>query len=388
MRSERLLGIAALVLSVWLPAAAAPARESASARRALSASGRVEPLGEERQLQFPVPGRIAKVAVEDGREVKLGDVIAELENGDEKGALDQAVAEMARAQANLEKVEAGARAEERAVADADAMLANRELKHAEAGAGRDEELAAARVALRKAEAAEAERRAARVKKLREGETKAASQEELEGAEDRLAVARAAEAEARASHALVSGAAREEIVEVARARAKFADERAALVKAKARAEDLAAARAALESAKAAKAAAEARYEKTLLRSPVAGTVLKIFRRPGELAGPGSALPVATVGDLSKLLVRAEVDENDIVKVLLGQAVSAHATGLGGQRLTGKVVKISRTMGRKRLFSEAPSERIDTKVMEVLIELDGKPAMPVGYRLDVDFLGGER
>ncbi|HOX05781.1 MAG TPA: HlyD family efflux transporter periplasmic adaptor subunit [Planctomycetota bacterium] len=392
MRSETVLTAltaVALVLSAWLPAAAAekPGAAPADQVRRLSASGRVEPLGEERQLQFPVPGRIAKVAVEDGQQVKAGDVVAELENGDEKAAVELAAAEAAKAQAALERVEAGARAEERTVADADAQLAGRELKRTESASGRDEELAAARTALRKAEVAEAERRVARLRKLREGETKAASQEELEGAEDRLAVARAAEAEARAAHALVAGAAREEIVEVAKARARLADERAALVKAKARAEDLAAARAALEAAKAAKAAAEARLEKTVLRAPSAGTVLKIFRRQGELAGPGSVLPVATLGDLSKLLVRAEVDENDIAKVRPGQAVSAQATGLAGQRLTGKVIRISRTMGRKRLFSEAPSERIDTKVMEVLVELDGQPAVPVGYRLDVYFLGGE-
>ena len=53
-------------------AAAACAAESArppagpTARALLSASGRVEPAGEERNLQFELPGRVVRVAVKCG----------------------------------------------------------------------------------------------------------------------------------------------------------------------------------------------------------------------------------------------------------------------------------------------------------------------------------
>ena len=389
MKSERLLALCALVSLSGLSAAGAAEPAAAPARKALSASGRVEPSGEERQLHFPVNGRIARMAAKEGADVKAGDVLAEVENGEEKAAVEQAVAELSRAQAALERLENGARAEERTVADADVAAAGSEAKRVEVISALEEKLAAARLAVRKAEVARAERLAARLKKLREGETKAASQEELDDAEDALAVARAVEAEAQAALAVASGPARESVVEAAKARAKLAGENAALVKAKARAEDLSSARASVESAKAARAAAEARLEKTLLRAPVDATVLKVYRHAGELAGPGSGMPALIVGDLSKLYVRAEVDENDIAKVKMGQVIRAQATGLAGQRLSGKVVEIGRSMGRKRLFSEAPSERIDTKVLEVLVELDGKPDVPVGYRLDVYFLeNGEK
>lgn len=367
-----------------LPAARSAAGEAASGRNALSASGRAEPVGEERRLQFSVPGRIAKLAADDGRDVKAGEVLAELDNSEEKAALAEAEAGVKRAEAALERLEKGARAEECAVADAEVAVAAGELARIEKGSRKeDKDLAAAGVELRKAETVAAERVAARVKKLREGDAKAASQEELESAEDRLAVARSAEAEAKARHTLVAAPAREEDVSVAKARVKLAEDRAALTKAKARAEDIASARAAVDSAKAAVALAQARLEKTLLRAPIDGTVLKVHRRSGEVTAPGAELPVVTMGDLSKIMVRAEVDETDIAKLRVGQAVSAQASCLPGTRLSGKVVMISKSMGRKRLFSDSPREKIDTKVLEVLVELDGKPGVPVGYRLDCYF-----
>lgn len=380
------LGTGALLFSAALSLGragekAAPPPPSAP-QAAWGANGRIEPAGEERQLRFPTAGRIARVAVEEGQTVKAGDVLAELENSEEKAALAQAEADAARAQAELDKLENGARAEEKAVADAEVLLSKRELDRVEKGARTEEkDLAAAHAAVRKAEAAAAGRVADRVRKLREGETKAASQEELDAAEDRLAVARAAEAEAKSNWGLVAAPAREEDLEISRARAKLAEEHAALVKAKARAEDLAAGRAALAAAKAGQAAAAARLEKTLLKSPIDGTVLKVFQRAGEAASPISETAVAAVGDVSKLMVRAEIDEVDVLRVRQGQVVRADATGLGELRMTGKVVRVGLTMGRKRLISNDPREKVDTKVLEALVELDGKPNLPVGYRVTV-------
>jgi HlyD family secretion protein len=86
-------------------------------------------------------------------------------------------------------------------------------------------------------------------------------------------------------------------------------------------------------------------------------------------------------MTKLMVRAEIDEVAVLRVRAGQVVGADATGVGGAHMTGKVVRVGLIMGRKRLVSNDPREKVDTKVLEVLVELDGKPNLPVGYRVTV-------
>ena len=46
-----------------------------------------------------------------------------------------------------------------------------------------------------------------------------------------------------------------------------------------------------------------------------------------------------------------------------------------------------MGRKRLFSESPTEKLDTRVLEATVAFDGVVNLPVGFRMDVYFLAGE-
>jgi hypothetical protein len=47
-----------------------------------------------------------------------------------------------------------------------------------------------------------------------------------------------------------------------------------------------------------------------------------------------------------------------------------------------------MGRKRLFTDLPDERIDTRVLEVWVDLEDAPPLPVGYRFQVSFLGSRQ
>ncbi len=333
-----------------------------------------------------MPGRLAKLNVSEGDTVARGDILAELENGEERAQAALCAAQLDKARAALERLVNGARPEERIVAEAEALSAARALEMLKNGARR-EEREGARAAWDRCRANRVaeERTLARLKKLREGEVKGATREELERAEDAAAAARAAEAEAKASCDLVCGDARKEDVDIADARAVIGEQRLALVRKGARKEDLAAARAEVAAAEARKAAAEARLEKTLLRSPVDGRALKIFARAGENSGPGSAAPVVTVGDVSKLMIRSEVDEHDITRLEKGQTAYAGASAFGDKKFYGRVVSVGLSMGRKRLFSSSPRERLDTRVLEALVELDSRPEIPVGFRVDVYFLG---
>lgn len=47
---------------------------------------------------------------------------------------------------------------------------------------------------------------------------------------------------------------------------------------------------------------------------------------------------------------------------------------------RVVKIGRILGRKNFRTERPTEKVDTKILEALLELDPNQTMPLGLRDD--------
>jgi hypothetical protein len=51
------------------------------------------------------------------------------------------------------------------------------------------------------------------------------------------------------------------------------------------------------------------------------------------------------------------------------------------LSGRVGKIGARMGRKRVWSDAATEKSDTRILEVLIDLDENVRLVVGLRVDV-------
>ncbi len=130
--------------------------------------------------------------------------------------------------------------------------------------------------------------------------------------------------------------------------------------------------------------EIRKAQAQLTSPITGTVVRRNLRPGQAVSSFQVEPVVTVADLTRLRVRAEVDEFDIGKVHLGRRVRAEAEPFPGLLIEGRVVRLGRTMGRKTVKAQDPNERQDVRVREVLIDLDITADLPLGLRLGVSFL----
>jgi HlyD family secretion protein len=293
----------------------------------VAAPGRVEPVSEELEIAAEVSGRIAALLVEEGEGIDAGTVIARLESGDYEARLASARAALAVAEAEQLRLVNGARPEERREARAGAAQADAALAQA----------------------------------VREHQRRV----------------RAADVVAREE---VDRAASD--VEVARARRDEAWERARLVDAPARDDEQARAAAAVLQARARVREADALLAKTIVRSPIAGTVLRVVRRPGESVsteGPDGG-HVVTVADVSVLRVRADVDERDVAHVRAGQRAYVTADAYGTQRFTGRVVRLSEMLGRKNVRTDEPTERVDTKVLETLIELDRGQRLPIGLRVD--------
>ncbi len=326
-------GVLVLGASAWLVWARPGARVAAATAAVpepaahIAAPGRVEPVSEEIEVAAEVSGRLVALLVEEGDRVEAGAVVARLQADDYAARLASARAALAVAEAEHLRLVNGARPEERreaqaALAEADAALAQ-----------------AAREHQRRVRAADVIPR-----------------EELERAASDVDLARARQAEAH--------------------------ERARVVDAPARADERARATAAVAQARARVLEAEALLAKTVIRAPMAGTVLRVVRRPGESVSVESpdGGHVVTMADLSTLRVRADVDERDIAALRLGQRAYVTADAYGNRRFGGRVVRISEMLGRKNVRTDEPTERVDTKVLETLIELDADQRLPVGLRVD--------
>ncbi len=136
-----------------------------------------------------------------------------------------------------------------------------------------------------------------------------------------------------------------------------------------------------------ALAKALLEKTFIRSPVAGTILRRERIAGEPVTNVPPTPIAIVGDLRALRVRAEVDETDVGRVAVGQRVEITADAFPDQKFGGTVYRVMSRMGAKQVQTGRPADRVDTKVLQVLIDLEAGARLPVGLRVDAFFLASE-
>lgn len=122
------------------------------------------------------------------------------------------------------------------------------------------------------------------------------------------------------------------------------------------------------------------EKSFVRSPIRGTVVKKHRNAGEIVSPTPDMPILVVADLSSRRVRVDIDEADVGRILVGQTAWVTAEAFGDRRFAGRVVWVGLSLGRKNLRTEEPAEKLDTKVLEVLLDLEDGRELPLNLRVD--------
>jgi HlyD family secretion protein len=132
-------------------------------------------------------------------------------------------------------------------------------------------------------------------------------------------------------------------------------------------------------------AQERIRKCTILAPIDGTVLRVYARAGESFSTVTPRPLFSLADTSARRVKAEVDERDLGKVAIGQNVIIQADGLDGKKLTGTVASISAVMGRKSVYTDDPSDKVDRDVLEAVIGLTHEAqSLPIGLRVTVQFL----
>jgi HlyD family secretion protein len=143
------------------------------------------------------------------------------------------------------------------------------------------------------------------------------------------------------------------------------------------------------ARAEAAAAAAEIERLTIRAPIAGTVLQVNAKPGELAAPSNAQPLLVIGDVSALRVRAELDERDLGEIKIGQPAVIRADAFRGRDFAGKVSFIAPIVEPARINSARGQRNVtDVDVVEVLVDLAQPDTFAVGMKVDVYFQPGGR
>jgi multidrug efflux pump subunit AcrA (membrane-fusion protein) len=144
-----------------------------------------------------------------------------------------------------------------------------------------------------------------------------------------------------------------------------------------------AQAAVTTAKAGRDATVTTLDRLTVRAPISGKVLQVNVRPGEYAATGElATPLVRLGDVTRFQVRTDIDENDAWRFSPGTRAVAYVRGNRELAANMRFLWVEPYVVSKTQLSGASTERVDTRVLQVLFELD--PAdLPVyvGQQLDV-------
>jgi HlyD family secretion protein len=126
---------------------------------------------------------------------------------------------------------------------------------------------------------------------------------------------------------------------------------------------------IEQARATLKQANDSLSKTIIFSPMAGTISDLNKEQGEIA-IGSQFQedvIMVVADLTEMEAQVNVDENDIVGVQLGQKAEVEVDALFGETLTGIVYEIANTAN-----TDAQGTTSQKTEFEVKIAIEGETA----------------
>ena len=132
-----------------------------------------------------------------------------------------------------------------------------------------------------------------------------------------------------------------------------------------------------------AQAEAALDRLSIRAPFDATVLQVNVRVGEYAS-AAALSTALVvlGRQGKLQVRVEIDENDAWRVRPGKPGRAYLRGNAALSSPLRFVRIEPYVVPKSSLTGSSSERVDTRVLQVVMEVEAEDLpLYAGQILDV-------
>ena len=143
------------------------------------------------------------------------------------------------------------------------------------------------------------------------------------------------------------------------------------------------RAALGRAEAETQRIEIDLDQLVVRALVDGQVLQVNVRPGEFVGTPPNQPLIVLGNVKRLHVRVDIDEYDIPRFTPGQPAAAYPRGNLQEKYPLEFVRVEPFVVPKKSLTGDTTERVDTRVLQVIYEFDpaGRPPLFVGQQVEV-------
>ncbi|OPH10408.1 HlyD family efflux transporter periplasmic adaptor subunit [Cylindrospermopsis raciborskii] len=138
-------------------------------------------------------------------------------------------------------------------------------------------------------------------------------------------------------------------------------------------DLQIARAQVSSAIALIKKAQSDLQLSYVKAPTRGEILKIHTKSGEVMNPNG---IAEIGQTDQMFVVAEIPEDSIGRVSMGQLVTVTSdNGAFSGQIPGNIAEIGRKIGKKDVLNTDPAADIDARVVEVKISLSPQDSQRV-------------
>lgn len=326
----------------------------------VAALGRLEPRGEVIRVGGPNTELLKRLEVKQGDAVRAGAVLGYLDSYEERLA-DRNFAASQLVEAK-QKLEAATQ-----LGEAEIQEAQTRIQQVQAPRGAEIEALRANVRQLESELTLATQNLARQQSLRQAG--AISQQSLD---QQVSTTRQSEERLKNAQALLAQKESEQTANLRNAQAQAKSQQANL--------SVAQVQTAVQSSQQNLSLAEARLERTIIRAPSSGRVLRIVTRAGEAIATNGILDL---GDTSQMFVVAEVYETDVGLIRPGQpAVISSRNGAFSEPLTGKVSSIGWQIFKNNVLDDDPAANADSRVVEVKIRLDNGKAVEALTNLQVD------
>ncbi len=139
---------------------------------------------------------------------------------------------------------------------------------------------------------------------------------------------------------------------------------------------------LEAAQAQVAQSKVCLDRLTVRAPRDGTILQVNVRAGEYASATPKNPAMMLGDVEHLQIRADVDEQNAPRLQLGQVATAYVKGDTTQPIALHFVRVEPYVVPKVSLTGSSTERVDTRVLQVIYSFERPKDRPVYVGQQVD------
>jgi multidrug resistance efflux pump len=313
-----------------------------------------------------VGGRIQEVLVKEGAEVRAGQPLVCFDMAELQAQLAQAQARVDQQRSILEKIERGARPEEKAEARAATEAAKANLESVR-NWPRSEEVAQARAALSalEAEVKNAEADFQRAQRLRE--TGDISKQDYDAAKYRYDNIQSQRNAQKQQLELLLNGSRKEDIRAAEEKHKQAQEAERLILAGARAEDISTARAQLSEAQARVEQLKVQLAEGQVTAPADAVVEVLPVRPGDLLTPNQT--VAQLLEKDQIWVRIYIPEPQLGLVKIGQRAKVKIDTFKDREFDGVVEQIN-SQGEFTPRNVQSREERNHQVFGVKVRIDNR------------------